>query len=73
MRTTLLETSKLTRSCTQYAGQYVPCVLPPLSYSLIRLIQPWPTDIANYIYEHPGSVDLDLKGIWIADRKLICT
>lgn len=23
--------------------------------------------IANYIYEHPGSVDLNLKGIWIAD------
>ncbi|KAK0490289.1 Alpha/Beta hydrolase protein [Armillaria novae-zelandiae] len=23
--------------------------------------------IANYIYEHPGQLDLDLKGIWIAD------
>ena len=26
------------------------------------------TDIANYIYEHPGSLDLNLKGIWISDR-----
>ncbi len=26
------------------------------------------SDIANYIYEHPGELDLDLKGIWIADR-----
>ncbi|KAK0191664.1 alpha/beta-hydrolase [Armillaria mellea] len=23
--------------------------------------------VANYIYEHPGELDLDLKGIWIAD------
>ncbi|TFY81154.1 hypothetical protein EWM64_g2853 [Hericium alpestre] len=26
--------------------------------------------IANYIYEHPGGLDLDLKGIWIADPSL---
>ena len=26
-------------------------------------------DIANYIYEHPGVIDLDLQGVWIADRK----
>ncbi|KAK7473020.1 hypothetical protein VKT23_001124 [Stygiomarasmius scandens] len=26
--------------------------------------------IANFIYEHPGSVDLNLKGIWIADPSL---
>ena len=26
-------------------------------------------DIANYIYEHPTALDLDLQGIWIADRK----
>ncbi|KAI0317692.1 Alpha/Beta hydrolase protein [Amylostereum chailletii] len=23
--------------------------------------------IANYIYEHPGALDLDLQGIWISD------
>ena len=27
--------------------------------------------IANYIYEHPGVLDLDLQGIWIADRKYL--
>lgn len=26
--------------------------------------------IANYLYEHPGAVDLNLKGIWIADPSL---
>jgi carboxypeptidase D len=26
--------------------------------------------IANYLYEHPGEVDLDLKGIWISDPSL---
>ncbi|KZV64305.1 alpha/beta-hydrolase [Peniophora sp. CONT] len=26
--------------------------------------------IANYLYEHPGQVDLNLKGIWIADPSL---
>ena len=26
-------------------------------------------DIANYIYEHPTALDIDLQGIWIADRK----
>lgn len=26
--------------------------------------------IANWIYEHPGELDLDLKGIWIADPTL---
>jgi carboxypeptidase D len=26
--------------------------------------------IANYLYEHPGEVDLNLKGIWIADPSL---
>ncbi|KII95995.1 hypothetical protein PLICRDRAFT_97584 [Plicaturopsis crispa FD-325 SS-3] len=26
--------------------------------------------IANWIYEHPGSVDLNLKGMWIADPSL---
>ena len=26
-------------------------------------------DIANYIYEHPTALDLNLQGIWIADRK----
>jgi hypothetical protein len=26
--------------------------------------------IANWLYEHPGEVDLDLKGIWIADPSL---
>ncbi|KII86786.1 hypothetical protein PLICRDRAFT_114108 [Plicaturopsis crispa FD-325 SS-3] len=26
--------------------------------------------IANWIYEHPGSVDLDLKGVWISDATL---
>jgi carboxypeptidase D len=26
--------------------------------------------IANWIYEHPGVVDLNLKGIWIADPSL---
>ena len=26
--------------------------------------------IANYLYEHPGTVDLNLKGIWIADPSL---
>lgn len=24
-------------------------------------------DIANYLYEHPQAVDLNLKGIWITD------
>ena len=28
-------------------------------------------DIANYIYEHPTALDLNLQGIWIADRKNI--
>ncbi|PFH53772.1 hypothetical protein AMATHDRAFT_54267 [Amanita thiersii Skay4041] len=26
--------------------------------------------IANFLYEHPGTVDLNLKGIWIADPSL---
>ncbi|TFK35086.1 alpha/beta-hydrolase [Crucibulum laeve] len=26
--------------------------------------------IANYIYEHPGALELDLQGIWIADPSL---
>ncbi|KAF4574381.1 hypothetical protein EYR36_005715 [Pleurotus pulmonarius] len=26
--------------------------------------------IANHIYTHPGEIDLDLKGIWIADPSL---
>ncbi|KAI0698230.1 alpha/beta-hydrolase [Cytidiella melzeri] len=26
--------------------------------------------IANWLYEHPGEVDLNLKGIWIADPSL---
>ena len=25
-------------------------------------------DIANYIYEHPGALDLDLQGMWVSDR-----
>jgi carboxypeptidase D len=25
-------------------------------------------DIANYIYENPSQLDLDLQGIWISDR-----
>lgn len=25
-------------------------------------------DIANFIHENPGSLDLDLQGIWISDR-----
>ena len=28
-------------------------------------------DIANYIYEHPTALDLNLQGIWIADRKSV--
>jgi hypothetical protein len=28
-------------------------------------------DIANYIYEHPGVLELNLQGIWIADRKCL--
>jgi hypothetical protein len=27
------------------------------------------SDIANYIYEHPKALDLNLQGIWIADRE----
>ena len=26
--------------------------------------------IANFLYEHPKSVDLNLQGIWIADPSL---
>ena len=26
--------------------------------------------IANYIYDNPTALDLDLQGVWIADRKL---
>lgn len=26
--------------------------------------------IANFLYEHPGEVDLNLQGIWIADPSL---
>ena len=26
--------------------------------------------IANFIYENPGSVDLDLQGIWVSDPVL---
>ena len=28
-------------------------------------------DIANYIYDNPTALDLDLQGIWMADRKLV--
>ena len=27
------------------------------------------SDIANYIYENPEDLDLNLKGIWINDRE----
>lgn len=32
-------------------------------------------DIANFIHENPGSLDLDLQGIWISDRmfRSFCT
>jgi hypothetical protein len=26
-------------------------------------------DIANHIYQNPTALDLNLQGIWIADRK----
>lgn len=26
-------------------------------------------EIANHIYSNPGELDLNLKGIWISDRK----
>lgn len=25
-------------------------------------------DLANFIYENPGALDLDLQGMWISDR-----
>ena len=25
-------------------------------------------DLANYIYEHPSDLKLDLKGFWVSDR-----
>ena len=25
-------------------------------------------DFADYIYDHPGLLDLDLQGMWISDR-----
>ena len=28
-------------------------------------------DFANYIYDHPGLLDLDFQGMWISDRALI--
>ena len=31
------------------------------------------TDLANYIYDRPGALDLDLTGIWIADRESACS
>jgi hypothetical protein len=37
----------------------------------IRTERRFNTVIANYIYEHPGILDLNLQGIWIADRTLL--
>jgi hypothetical protein len=35
---------------------------------LLEIFESSTIDIANYIYEHPTALDLDLQGIWIADR-----
>jgi hypothetical protein len=29
------------------------------------------SDMADYIYSHPGQLDLQLQGIWIGDRQFL--
>jgi hypothetical protein len=46
------------------------CLVSEISATIIRQLT-FPQDIADYIYKHPTQLDLDLKGIWIADRGFI--
>jgi hypothetical protein len=41
------------------------------STHLVILTDVFFLDIANYIYENPSQLDLDLQGIWISDRRLL--
>jgi carboxypeptidase D len=52
----------------QYAGQYLPCAqlyARPVTKTLTNFVV-----IANYIYDNPNSLALDLQGIWMGDREL---
>ena len=44
-------------------------VRPARPDKLLAMLKIWVADIANYIFEHPGALDLSLKGFWISDRK----
>lgn len=57
-------------SLAQYAGTYIPCTF----YAACILCFSGTdakvcVDIANYIYQHPKALDLNLQGMWISDRK----
>ena len=52
-----------------YAGMYVPCKYLALKcHSWIDTHEIF-VDLANYIYEHPDELALDLQGIFITDRE----
>jgi len=43
------------------------CLVSEVPATIIRQLT-FSQDIADYIYKHPTKLDLNLKGIWIADR-----
>lgn len=53
----------------KYAGVFLPCEQTNLYKTMyqIKLIS-FMIDFADYLYEHPGLVDLDLQGMWASDR-----
>ena len=46
---------------------YVPCKCDVIASTrdALNLVH---LDLANYIYEHPSDLKLDLKGFWVSDR-----
>ena len=53
----------------KYAGTYLPCELKRIFF-IYYYESNWSfmIDFADYIYDHPGLLDLDLQGMWISDR-----